>query len=101
MYSDLINWLEKNMQPCFWKKHFGIECFGCGMQRSFVELLKGNLIESIKQYPALLPIMFLFIYLLLHVLYKFKNGAFILKISFIFTVIIIVANYIFKLINVK
>lgn len=99
MYSDFINWLERHQQPCFWKKHFGLECFGCGMQRSVIELLKGNIIESIKLYPALIPMIFLFVFLFLHVLYKYKNGALILKISFIFTVIIIVTNYIFKFIN--
>ncbi|OFX60029.1 MAG: hypothetical protein A2046_02280 [Bacteroidetes bacterium GWA2_30_7] len=98
MYSELIRWFENHLQPCFWKKHFGVECFGCGMQRSFVELLKGNIIESLKLYPALIPIIFLFSFLFLHVIFKYKNGAFILKISFIFTIIIIVTNFIFKLI---
>lgn len=99
MYSDLIYWLENHLLQCFWKKHFGLECLGCGMQRSFVELLKGNIVESFILYPALVPLIFLFSFLFLHLFFKFKHGALILKISFIFTVIIIVTNYIFKFIN--
>jgi hypothetical protein len=81
---------------CPWKKHFGIECLGCGMQRSFIELLRGNIFESIKLYPALIPMMFLFSFLVFHLIFKFKHGASILKISFIFTIVIIVTNYLYK-----
>ena len=94
----LINWLESHMMPCFYKKYFGIECPGCGMQRAFIELLKGNLIESIKLYPALLPTIAMFILLFFHLIYKFKQGALYLKISFIFTASIIVINYLYKII---
>ncbi|MFA5781842.1 MAG: DUF2752 domain-containing protein, partial [Bacteroidales bacterium] len=71
---------------------------GCGMQQALVELLKGNIIDSLKAYPALLPTIFLVVYLILHLIFKFEKGAFVLKISFIFTVSIIVINFILKLI---
>ena len=87
------------MGTCFYKKYFGIECPGCGMQRSFIELLKGNIFESIKLYPALLPIIFTFIFLILHLTFKYKNGALILKISFIFTALLMIIAYIVKLVN--
>ncbi|MCF8297546.1 MAG: DUF2752 domain-containing protein [Saprospiraceae bacterium] len=100
MWQKFIEWLESNMQSCFYRRYFGIECPGCGMQRAFVELLKGNLLQSLKIYPALLPTIFLFFYLILHLVYKYKNGAFVLKISFIFTVSLMVINYILKVIFV-
>ena len=28
--------------PCLWKTFFGIECFGCGVTSSIIEILKGN-----------------------------------------------------------
>jgi hypothetical protein len=98
MLLSLIDWLERNMLPCFYKKYLGIDCPGCGMQRALIELLKGNFIDSLKIYPALLPTIFLIVFLILHLIIKFKNGAFVLKISFIFTASIIVINFILKLI---
>lgn len=95
---SLAGWLERNMLPCIYKKYLGVECPGCGMQRALIELLKGNLLESLKVYPALLPTAFLLIYLSLHLIFKFEKGALVLKISFIFTASIIVTSYIIKLI---
>lgn len=97
--SAIVEWLERNMLPCFYKTYLGIECPACGMQRSFVELLKGNTTESLQIYPALLPTLFLIVYLILHIIFKFKKGAFILKISFIFTISIMILHFIIKLIN--
>ena len=28
--------------PCLWKTFFGIECFGCGVTSSIIEIFKGN-----------------------------------------------------------
>ncbi|HBF87494.1 MAG TPA: DUF2752 domain-containing protein [Bacteroidales bacterium] len=98
MYK-IIEWLESHMLPCPWKQYLGIDCLGCGMQRAFIELLKGNLIESINAYPALIPIIFMFSFLPLHLKFKFKHGALVLKISFIFIISIIIINYIYKLLN--
>ncbi|MCD4747712.1 MAG: DUF2752 domain-containing protein [Bacteroidales bacterium] len=97
--ESIIKWLESHGMPCFYKKYFGIECPGCGMQTAFIELLKGNISESIIIYPALLPTIFMIIYLILHIIFKFRQGALVLKISFIFTASIIVINYICKLLT--
>jgi len=40
-------------------------------------------------------------YLILHLKFNFKKGATVLKISFIFTVAIIVVNYILKVVVYK
>ena len=85
------------MGTCSFKEHIGMDCPGCGMQRAFIELLKGNLWESIRLYPGLIPMMFTFIFLALHLIFDFRNGAKILKFSFIFTVAIIVITYIIKI----
>ncbi|MCB0821089.1 MAG: DUF2752 domain-containing protein [Bacteroidales bacterium] len=94
--QQLINWLESHQLPCYYKQLLGIECLGCGMQTAFILLLKGELIESLKTYPALIPVMFLFSFLILHIIFKFRKGAVVLKISFIFTVSIMVLSYIIK-----
>lgn len=98
MIERLIEWLESNQQACFYKKTFGIDCPGCGMQRSFIHLLKGEIWESIQMYPGLIPMIFMLLFLITHLIFKFKNGALILKISFIFTTSIIVLSFIYKLI---
>jgi len=90
----LIAWLEAHQLPCFYKHYLGFECFGCGMQTAFILLLKGEFIESLKAYPALLPTVFLIAFLILHLIFKFKRGASILKYAFIFTVAIMVVSYV-------
>ena len=69
------------------------------MQRSFVELLKGNFYESLVFYPALIPTVFLVLFLMFHLVFKFKNGANILKIMFIVNTSIVVLSYIYKLLT--
>jgi len=97
--NPLIDWLEKHSLPCFYKKYFGIECPGCGMQRALIELLRGNFQKSFLLYPALFTLIIMAIYLVLHLKFKFKEGAKILKMLFILNAGIIVFNYIYKLIN--
>jgi len=62
-------------------------------------LLRGDLTESLQTYPALIPICFMITFLCLHLIFKWKNGAVILKYTFIFTVAIIVVSYILKMIH--
>jgi len=99
MLDNLIHWLESHLQSCFYKKYLGIECPGCGMQRSFIELLKGNLWESIVMYPALIPTIIMIGFLFVQIILKFKNGGTYLKYLFIFNAVIIVLNYIYKLLT--
>jgi hypothetical protein len=97
--SRIINWLEAHQQSCSFREYFGIDCPGCGMQRSIIELLKGNILESINLYPALLPVMIMFGFLTMHLLFRFRQGALILKIMFIFNISLISFHYIYKLIT--
>lgn len=93
----MIQWLEEHMFPCPVYHHTGIPCPGCGMQRAVIELLKGNALDSITYYPALIPLIIMFIYLGLHLFFGFKNGAKILKIFFILNTIIISLNYVLRM----
>lgn len=95
--NKLIHWLENHMLQCFYKKYVGIDCPGCGMQRSFIELLKGNITLSFKLYPALIPLLVTFIFTFLHLIFSFKNGAAIIKYSFIITVAVMVISYVIKM----
>ncbi len=95
--SKIANWLEQHSRPCFYKKNFGFECPGCGSQRAIIDLLRGNLLDSIKEYPALIPLLLMFTVLLIHIKFRLKNGATIIKVLFIFCVTLIVGNFILKL----
>ncbi|SRR6056297_2432670 len=99
MLEKIIAYLESHMAPCFYKKTLGVICPGCGMQRALIELLKGNILESIKIYPALIPSIGLFLFLILHLVFKFKNGAVLLKYLFIGDVILIFINYFYTILS--
>ncbi len=98
IFLSLADWFEKHSLPCFYKQCFHIDCPGCGAQRAFVELLRGHMKQSVILYPALIPILIMIFYLFLHLKYKYINGAENLKRLFILNTIIILFNYIYKLI---
>jgi hypothetical protein len=66
------------------------------MQRSVFMLLRGDLIGSIQMYPALLPMIGTFIFLFLHLKYRYANGAKTLMWLYISSVLIVVINYSFR-----
>ena len=89
------------MAPCFYQRVLGIPCPGCGMQRSLIELLKGNLLESLRLYPALIPMAAMLIFLVIHLIFRFKKGGDILKYLFLGNIAIVVFHYIYVLIMLK
>ena len=95
--SGIIDWLEHNLLSCPIKQNFGIDCPGCGIQRSFVALMKGDVLESLKFYPATIPIITLFALTIVHLKFDLKNGAFFIKLLYIAITLIIVINYIYKI----
>ncbi|MDY7395072.1 DUF2752 domain-containing protein [Aureibaculum sp. 2210JD6-5] len=95
---SIVSFLEENMLSCQWKK-IGMECMGCGMQRSLIHLLKGEFIEAFYMYPAIYTLVSMFVYLGFHLKFAFKNGHKILLFLFIGNVLIMLSNYILKFIN--
>jgi len=90
-----ITFLEENMLSCPSKK-LGIECMGCGMQRSIIHLLKGEFVEAFYLYPPIYTIILMFAFLAVHLKYQFKIGHKILLGLFILNIIITFTNYILK-----
>ena len=93
-----LDWLEHHLLPCPTKYFFGVECPGCGMQRAIIELLRGNLIESIKLYPPLIPMLLMLVVLIINLKVNSAVWQKVLKYFFIANVSIILINYIFKFI---
>jgi hypothetical protein len=88
--------IEKYMFPCFSKTLFGIECLGCGFQRSFVLLLQGDFSGSFKMYPALLTT-FLFLGIIaFSFIQKNKNYNNLIFISAVLNGIFMIGGYIYK-----
>lgn len=85
------------MVSCLNKKLLGIDCPGCGLQRSIVLLAQGDFIEAFKMYPAIYTIVPLFLLIGIKFFYKFKYSSKIINLLSIFTVIIIIVSYIIKI----
>ncbi len=97
---NILNWLESHFLPCTYKHIFGIECPFCGSQRALVALLRGDVMESIILYPALIPSLILIISVIIQVLFKFKHGWKIVRIMLKADFAFIMVSYIFKLLFV-
>jgi hypothetical protein len=92
----MIQWLENHLSPCFFKSTIGIDCPGCGMQRAFIALLKGNLLQSLEYHPALIPFLITLIVFLLQLKFQHPKGAKLIVSFFIFIFIITLVNYTVK-----
>ncbi|WP_244156221.1 DUF2752 domain-containing protein [Maribacter ulvicola] len=86
------------MLPCFTKQLLGIDCPGCGLQRSLLFLIKGEFISAFLMYPAIYPMLLLFGFLALNKLYPFKHSNTITITLMVSTVSFILTNYILKFI---
>ena len=87
------------MLSCPTKALIGIPCPGCGFQRSFIKLIEGDLWASIVLYPALIPILFLFAYTFLYLIYRFNKGTKVIIASYIIVQTIVLVSYINQLAN--
>lgn len=92
----MIEFLKNNMLSCPFKELLNIECLGCGFQRSLIYLLEGNFTQSIFLYPALIPIILMLFYTILHIKFNFKAGHKWILVQFITINAIMIINYILK-----
>ncbi|MES2651856.1 MAG: DUF2752 domain-containing protein [Bacteroidota bacterium] len=95
--NGILSWLKTHLLTCPIKQHTGIDCPGCGFQRSVLALFDGNLINSFKLYPATVPLIALLVFTVVHLKFDIKHGAFFIKILYIGISLIIVINYIYKI----
>ena len=86
------------MLSCKVKGITGFDCPGCGIQRSFFKLIDGEIIESIKLFPALIPLFLLITYTSIHCKLMFKNGHKVILCLFITTTFLTILNFTYKLI---
>jgi hypothetical protein len=96
--ETLISFFEQHLFICSIKSLIGIDCPGCGMQRAFIALLKGDLIQSLKFNASLLPFLFTILFTICHLIFSFKNGSKFIVIFFASTAFILAVNFVVKLI---
>lgn len=97
LFSEIANWLEKHMLSCPSKKYLHLECPGCGLQRSVVALIRGDLQESLHYYPATIPLLILIGFTAMHLYFKFKHGATFIKWMQIFSASLILLSFLYKI----
>ncbi len=95
----MIEWLEAHLASCAWFKYTGVECFGCGSQRAIIALLRGEVYESVKLFPALIPLLFTLSVFMFQLIFKWSKGGLVIMWGFGISAAIMLASYIVKLIS--
>ncbi len=85
------------MLPCLSKQLLGMECPGCGIQRSVWLLFQGEFVAAFKMYPAVYPILGLFAFLLLDRFFRIKHSNTISIVLMLMSVVMILANFLYKI----
>ncbi|MEO9891236.1 DUF2752 domain-containing protein [Aurantibacter sp.] len=89
--------IEDFMLPCMNKKLFGIDCPGCGMQRSAIHLVKGEFEAAFDMYPAIYGLVALVLFVIVSQFVKFRFETQIKIFLGILTGTTIIINYILKM----
>jgi hypothetical protein len=89
--------MDEYMIPCMNKSIFGIECMGCGMQRSILLLLNGEFVEAFKMFPALYTSIVFLAFVVLHFVDKSRNYLKLLIASAILNSLVLLIAYAYKM----
>ncbi len=81
------------------KSLFGVDCIGCGTQRSLLLLINGEFTKAYYQFPAIYTSLLLFIFIGLHLINKKRNFQKIIIGLAIINAIIMIISYIYKISN--
>lgn len=90
--------MEEYMLPCLSKKLFGIDCLGCGIQRSFILILKGEFVAAFYMYPAIYTMLLFFAFIGISFIDKSRNYHKIIMFLGTVTAIVMVVSYLYKVI---
>jgi hypothetical protein len=88
--------LEQYMIPCLSKTLFGVECLGCGFQRSLLLLFQGDFTASFEMYPALFTSLLFLSLLSFHIMYKGIISQKVILIVALINVVFMIAGYLYK-----
>ncbi|NAY90422.1 DUF2752 domain-containing protein [Muricauda sp. JGD-17] len=94
----LLN-IKDFMLPCLNKALFGLECPGCGLQRSVVLLFEGNFLAAFKMYPAIFTLIPFFLLLAGGKIFSNRALNTLTTGLGVTSVVLILINFIIKLIQ--
>src|ERR1700760_3215911 len=95
---NFIQWLQNHLIPCPFKYLTGVDCPGCGFQRSIIALIEGNLHKSFLLYPPAIPLLLFFVYGLADSYFKLDTSNNVVKKSlFVVMGAIVLGSYSIKL----
>lgn len=98
-YTGVLQFLQEHMLTCPSRKYLHMDCPGCGMQRSILALLRGNLVQSLHYHPAAIPLLLVFLLLVLHLIFRFRWGGKVLAGLQLSVAIISITFYVYKIIH--
>ena len=78
---------------------FGMDCPGCGLQRSLVLLAKGQVNDAFHMYPAVFTTVLFFMFVGLHFIDRKRNYHQLMIIFAAVNVFIMLFAYFYKLFN--
>jgi hypothetical protein len=88
--------MEDYMIPCMNKKLFGVECFGCGTQRSLLLLIHGDFAGAFAMFPAIYTTILFFAVVGLHFIDKSRNYNKLIVSLAIINAVIMIVSYFYK-----
>ncbi len=85
------------MLPCMFKKMFGVDCIGCGIQRSINFILHGEFEKAFFIFPAIYTTILFFLSIALFVIDKKHNYQKIVISLAIVNALIMIVSYVYKM----
>lgn len=89
--------IQDYLLPCLNKQLFGFDCPGCGIQRSFIHVVKGEFTEAFYLYPAIFTLILLLLFIVINKKIKLKHASKIIFILAILNLLIIIVSYLIKM----
>lgn len=84
------------MLPCLTKKYLGVECLGCGIQRSLLLVFKGEFVQAFQLYPAIYPMILLGAIIGVNLVFPIKHATKIIAVIGVLTAVTMIVSYILK-----
>lgn len=88
--------MKEWMLPCLTKKYLGVECLGCGIQRSLLLVFKGEFVQAFQLYPAIYPMLLLGIVIGANLIFPIKLAPKIIAVLGILTAVTMIGSYVLK-----
>ncbi len=89
--------MEKYMLPCMFKKMFGVDCIGCGIQRSLNFILHGEFEKAFFMFPAIYTTILFFLSVALFAIDKKHNYQKTVISLAIVNAVIMIVSYAYKM----